>query len=139
MRRGELLNLKLIDSKRMLIRVESGKGRYTLLSKALLQDLRQYYSLHKPKEYLFEGEKGGKYSGSSVRKIVKMAARKAGIRKSVYPHMLRHSFATHLLEQGTDLRHIQVLLGHRSSKTTEVYTHVADNTFKNICNLLDSP
>ncbi len=144
LRRGELLNLKLtdIDSKRMLIRVESGKGgkdRYTVLSKTLLQDLRQYYRLHKPKEYLFEGKKGGKYTGSSILKIVKVVAQKAGICKRVYPHMLRHSFATHLLEQGADLRYMQVLLGHRSSKTTEMYTHVADNAFKDIRNLLDSP
>lgn len=142
LRRGELLNLKLtdVDSERMLIRVENGKGgkdRYTLLSKMLLQDLRQYYRIWKPKEYLFEGQSGGKYSGRSVGQLLAQAAQRAGIRKRVTPHMLRHSFATHLLENGTDLRYIQSLLGHSSSKTTEIYTHVAVNSFKSIKNPLD--
>lgn len=142
LRRGELLNLKLtdVDSERMLIRVENGKGgkdRYTLLSKTLLQDLRQYYRVWKPKEYLFEGQSGGKYSGRSVGQLLAQAAQRAGIRKRVTPHMLRHSFATHLLENGTDLRYIQSLLGHSSSKTTEIYTHVAVNSFKSIKNPLD--
>jgi site-specific recombinase XerD len=143
MRRSELLNLKLtdIDSKRMTIRVEGAKGkkdRYTLLSEKILQDLRKYFVVWKPKNYLFEGPDGGKYSPTSIKSIIKQAARKAGIRKNVSPHMLRHSFATHLLESGTDLRHIQVLLGHSSTKTTEIYTHVAVDTFKNVKNPLDS-
>ena len=142
LRRGELLRLKLtdVDSKRMLIRVENGKGgkdRYTLLSKTLLQDLRKYYQVWKPTEYLFEGAGGGPYSGRSVGQLLTKAAKKAGINRKVTPHMLRHSFATHLLEQGTDLRYIQSLLGHSSSKTTEIYTHVAVNRFKSIKNLLD--
>ena len=142
LRKSELLNLKItdIDSKRMLVRVENAKGnkdRHTLLSKNALDDLRIYFREYKPKEYLFEGQKGGKYSGESVLRIVKMATKKAGIRKSVSPHVLRHSFATHLLESGVDLRQIQVLLGHNSSKTTEIYTHVATNTFKTIKNPLD--
>lgn len=87
--------------------------------------------------YLFEGKKGFKYSGASVLKIVKTAAEKARIRTTVTPHVLRHSFATHLLESGTDLRQIQVLLGHGSTKTTEIYTHVATNTFESIKNPLD--
>ena len=142
LRKSELLNLKItdIDSKRMLVLVENAKGnkdRHTLLSKNALDDLRIYFKEYKPKEYLFEGQKGGKYSGESVLRIVKMATKKAGIRKSVSPHVLRHSFATHLLESGVDLRQIQVLLGHNSSKTTEIYTHVATNTFKTIKNPLD--
>ncbi len=142
LRRNELLSLKIedIDSKRMLVRVKQAKGnkdRITLLSQNALQDLRSYYKTWKPKEYLFEGQKGGKYSGQSVVKVVKTAAHKAKIRITVTPHMLRHSFATHLLEAGVDLRQIQVLLGHSSSKTTEIYTHVATNTFKTIKNPLD--
>ena len=142
LRRSELLNLKLVDvdSKRMLIRIENSKGnkdRHTLLSQTALEDLRIYYTDWKPLTYLFEGRKGRKYSGESVLKIVKNAALKSKIRQSVTPHVLRHSFATHLLESGVDLRQIQVLLGHGSSKTTEIYTHVATNTFKTIKNPLD--
>ncbi|MBC7000848.1 tyrosine-type recombinase/integrase [Cytophaga sp. FL35] len=142
LRRSEILNLKIsdVDSKRMLIRVRSGKGnkdRYTLLSRSTLDDLRLYYKEWKPRDYLFEGRKASKYTAESVLNVVKKAAAKAGIRNSVTPHVLRHSFATHLLESGTDLRQIQVLLGHGSSKTTEIYTHVATNTFKNIKNPLD--
>ena len=142
LRRSELLNLKLddIDSKRMLVRVVGSKGnkdRLTLLSKTALNDLRKYYTKYEPHIYLFEGKKGIKYSGASVLKIVKTAAEKARIRTTVTPHVLRHSFATHLLESGTDLRQIQVLLGHGSTKTTEIYTHVATNTLESIKNPLD--
>ncbi len=142
LRRSELKNLKIedIDSKRMLIRVEETKGnkdRHTLLSQTALKDLRLYYKEWRPKNFLFEGQNGGRYSGESVLKIVKRAAQKSRIRQSVTPHILRHSFATHLLESGTDLRQIQVMLGHGSSKTTEIYTHVATNTFKSIKNPLD--
>ncbi len=142
LRRGELLNLKLsdIDSKRMTIRVEQGKGnkdRMSILSEKLLLKLRHYYQQYRPKVYLFEGAPGKQYSGSSVRQIVAQAAKKANINKAVRPHMLRHSFATHLLEAGTDLRYIQLLLGHSSTKTTEIYTHVATDTFKKIKNPLD--
>jgi len=109
LRRSELLNLKIkdIDSKRMLVRVEGSKGnkdRLTILSKTALNDLREYYTKYEPQIYLFEGKKGAKYSGASVLKITKIAAEKAGIRTTVSPHVLRHSFATHLLESGTDLR-----------------------------------
>ena len=142
LRRSELLNLEMkdIDSKRMVVKVKSGKGnkdRYSILSEKVLNDLRAYYVEWKPKRYLFEGPKETQYSAESVVKLVKAAARKAGIRKNVTPHMLRHSFATHLLESGTDLRYIQVLLGHKSTKTTEIYTHVATNIFYNIKNPLD--
>ena len=142
LRRSELLNLKPtdVDSKRMLIRVKSAKGnkdRHTLLSSTALEDLRRYYKEWKPQIYLFEGRKANRYSAESVLKIVKVAAIKAGVGQTVTPHVLRHSFATHLLESGVDLRQIQVLLGHGSSKTTEIYTHVATNTFNNIKNPLD--
>lgn len=142
LRRSELLNLKIkdIDSVRMLVRVEGSKGnkdRLTLLSKTALKDLRLYFTKYRPQVYLFEGRNGKKYSGESVLSIVKKAAERARIRVKVTPHVLRHSFATHLLESGTDLRQIQVLLGHGSTKTTEIYTHVATNTFESIKNPLD--
>jgi integrase/recombinase XerD len=142
LRRSELINLKIsnIDSKRMLIHVKdakSNKDRYTLLAKSILEDLRNYYLEYKPKIYLFEGANQDKYSGSSVGKVISQAAKRANIKKIVTPHTLRHSFATHLLESGTDLRYIQTLLGHSSSKTTEIYTHVAISSFDSIKNPLD--
>lgn len=142
LRRCELLNLKItdIDSEKMAIRVRQGKGnkdRYTLLSEKLLLKLRDYYKQYKPKEYLFEGQKGGKYSAESVLKIVKSAGRRIRLNKKVTPHILRHSFATHLLENGTDIRVIQKLLGHNSIKTTQRYTHIATNQFVKIKNPLD--
>ena len=142
LRRAELLNLKVtdIDSKRMVINVNSGKGnkdRITLLSPSVLSDLRTYYQEWNPKYYLFEGVKGGKYSEQSVLQIIKKASIRAGITKRVSPHILRHSFATHLLESGTDLRYIQVLLGHSSTKTTEIYTQVAVNNIRLIKSPID--
>ncbi len=137
LRRSELLNLKItdIDSKRMVITVRNGKGnkdRLTILSQAVLEDLRIYYKEWKPKDFLFEGASSRMYASTSVSRIIDYAAKKAGIRKKITPHMLRHSFATHLLENGTDLRYIQVLLGHNSTRTTEVYTQVAINNIKAI-------
>lgn len=142
LRRGELINLKVteIDSKRMVIRIvnaKGGKDRYTLLSNTLIKNLRTYYIEWQPKTYLFEGPKGGQYSANSVLKIVKRAAKNAKIRKNVVPHMLRHSFATHLLEDGANLREIQILLGHKSSTTTEIYTHIANTSMNHIKNPLD--
>ena len=142
LRRSEVINLKPtdIDSKRMLILIRNAKGgkdRQTLLGNTLLADLRAYYKKYTPKEYLFEGQRGGPYSGTSIVKLITAAGKKAGVSVRVTPHMLRHSFATHLLEAGVDLRYIQVLLGHSSSKTTEIYTHVAVNQLSVIKNLLD--
>jgi len=142
LRISELQNLELedIDSKRMLIHIRDAKGkkdRYVQLSKSILPELRQYYIAYKPIKYLFEGKVGGCYSTSSISKVVKKAAKIAGVQTNVHAHMIRHSYATHLLENGTSLRHIQQLLGHSSSKTTEIYTHVATSAFKDIKNPLD--
>lgn len=131
LRISELLDLKIdhIKSDRGLILISQGKGnkdRYTILSDKTLKILREYYRKYKPSEYLFEGQNGNKYSETSVRKVVDRAALRSGISQKVNPHTLRHSFATHLLEQGTDLRIIQRLLGHKNSKTTEIYTHVSN-------------
>lgn len=143
LRRSEVLNLipADIDSARMLIRV-MGKGRkcrYTLLSEKMLDNLRLYYKQFRPKHWLFEGEKEGEpYSASALVKVLKEAAQKAGIRRRVNLHMLRHSFATHLLEQGTDLRTIQELMGHESIKTTSIYLHVSNAHKTKVPNPLDS-
>ena len=142
LRVSELLKLKIkdIDSERMQIRVEQAKGkkdRYTLLSEKALIIFRDYFKQYKPKEWLFEGIGGGAYSARSIQEVIQYAAKRAGILKKVSMHTLRHSFATHLLENGTDLRYIQNLLGHSSSKTTEVYTHVTTQGFKQIVSPLD--
>ena len=140
---SELVNLKItdIDSNRNLILIRNSKGkkdRTTLLSQALLELLRKYYLKYKPKDYLFEGQKGGKYSTRSVQNILKMALSKSGIKKHATVHTLRHSFATHLLERGTDLRYIQELLGHSNSKTTEIYTHITKRGLDKIVSPLDN-
>ena len=134
------VKLKDVDSTRMQIKIEQSKGkkdRYTLLSMKLLTLLRQYFTEYKPKTYLFEGQTGGKYSTRSIQQIMADSVKKAGIKKEVSVHTLRHSFATHLLENGTDLRYIQVLLGHESSKTTEIYTHITTKGFDQIVNPMD--
>lgn len=142
LRVSELVALKIkdIDSARMQIRIEQSKGkkdRYTLLSKKLLDLLRLYFTEYKPKIYLFEGQTGGQYTTRSIQFIMKDSVKKAGIHKDVSVHTLRHSFATHLLENGTDLRYIQSLLGHESSKTTELYTHITTKGFDQIINPMD--
>lgn len=141
--RSEALELlpEHINSDRMTITIIHGKGgkdRITTLSSYLLDLLRQYFKEYRPKYYLFEGQKGGQYSATSILKVVRNAGYKAGVSTKVTTHMLRHSFATHLLEDGTDLRKIQNLLGHNSLKTTEVYTHVATNFQLSVKNQLDS-
>jgi integrase/recombinase XerD len=136
LRLSETLNLlpSDIDSKRMMIRIEQGKGRkdrYVMLPEVLLKTLREYWKQYRPVRWLFEGQtKGQPLCSSTAEKVFKHAALKAGITKHVYFHSLRHAFATHLLEDGTNVRVIQSLLGHRSLATTQVYTHVA-RTFVN--------
>lgn len=142
LRISELVNLKVadIDSKRMLIHVKGAKGkkdRYTLLSEKLLICLRQYFKEYKPRDYLFEGQTGEEYATRNIQILFKTACRKARITKDVTVHTLRHSFATHLLENGTDLRYIQSLLGHESSKTTEIYTHITTKGMENVKSPLD--
>ena len=143
LRISEVINLKFkdIDSDRMQIRIEQGKGkvdRYTLLSEKTLLFLRKYYKEYRPEIWLFEGlKKGEQYSTRSIQNVFQAAVKKAGITKDVSVHTLRHSFATHLLENGTDLRYIQNLLGHASSKTTEVYTHITTKGFGQIKSPMD--
>ncbi len=138
LRRGELLNLRPvhIDSKRHLLLIINGKGRkdrVVPISDNLIELLREYYRYYRPRVWLFEGQyPGEQYSEKSIQSVLKIALRKARISKPVTLHWLRHSYATHLLESGTDLRYIQELLGHRSSKTTEIYTHVTEKSIQKI-------
>jgi integrase/recombinase XerD len=138
LRCGELLALRPvhIDSKRNIILLKSTKGkkdRIVPLSPLILKMLREYYKIYKPKIYLFEGSTLGEpYSEKSLQSVLKQAIKKVGIAKPVTLHWLRHSYATHLLESGTDLRYIQELLGHSSSKTTEIYTHVSTKSIQQI-------
>jgi integrase/recombinase XerD len=138
LRCGELLALKPvhIDSKRNIVLLKNAKGkkdRIVPLSLKILEMLRAYYKMYKPKDYLFEGQTiGMPYDARSLQLILKQALKKAGITKPVTLHWLRHSYATHLLESGTDLRYIQELLGHNSSKTTEIYTHVSTKSLQQI-------
>jgi integrase/recombinase XerD len=143
LRISEAINLKIkdIDSDRMQIRIEQGKGRmdrYTILSEKAVMILRDYFKEYRPTIWLFEGiTKGEQYSTRSIQTVFHTAVKKAGITKDVSVHTLRHSFATHLLENGTDLRYIQNLLGHANSKTTEVYTHITTKGFDQIKSPLD--
>ena len=138
LRCGELLTLQPvhIDSKRNIIVIKNGKGkkdRIAPLSLKILEMLREYYTIFKPTKYLFEGQiKGQPYNDRSLQQVLKQALKKASITKPVTLHWLRHSYATHLLESGTDLRYIQELLGHSSSKTTEIYTHVSTKSIQQI-------
>ncbi|WP_339867349.1 tyrosine-type recombinase/integrase [uncultured Algoriphagus sp.] len=147
LRISELINLPInaIDSDRMQIYVENAKGnkdRYTILSKKILELLREYFKKERPHYWLFEGagstkEKPVQYTSRSIQQILKKALSKTKITKHVTVHTLRHSFATHLLENGIDLRYIQSLLGHSNSKATEVYTHITTKGFSQIISPLD--
>lgn len=138
LRRSELLNLKPehINSKRNILIIKQSKGnkdRITPFSDKLIGLLRDYYKSYKPEVWLFEGQKKGEqYTAESLQSVLKQSLAKCKITKPVTLHWLRHSYATHLLESGTDLRYIQELLGHNSSKTTEIYTHVSTKSLENI-------
>lgn len=144
LRCGELIALKPenIDSKRNLINIKLAKGkkdRIVPLSSKILTMLREYYQKYKPEIWLFEGQTAGiQYDERSLQQVLKQALKKTGIKKPVTLHWLRHSYATHLLESGTDLRYIQELLGHKSSKTTEIYTHVSTKSIQNITSPFDN-
>ena len=142
LRRGELINLRKSDVffDKMILIVRGAKGkkdRITLLGEKTAIVLKKYLEYYKPNYWLFEGSTRTHYSSSSISNILKKAAKDAGINKRVTPHMLRHSFATHLLEQGVDIRYIQTLLGHESSKTTEIYTHVSKKSLAKIKSPID--
>ena len=142
LRVSEIVNVKIehIDSKTMKVLIAQGKGkkdRYVNLPHSVLTDLRLYYKAYLPKIYLFEGQTGGKYSVRSAQSVFKIAMNKANIKKTVGIHSLRHSYATHLLELGTDISLIQKLLGHNDIKTTLNYTHVADRTVASVPSPLD--
>ncbi len=143
LRLGELLDLKIedIDSNRMKIHIRQAKGkkdRYVFLSHKLLDLLRLYFKEYQPKDYLFEGQKCNQYSPKSVQSVLKQALKKANIKKPATVHTLRHSFATHLLEDGTDIRYIQQLLGHKKLETTSIYTHITGSALDKIKSPLDS-
>jgi integrase/recombinase XerD len=143
LRVSEVVALKVsdIDSKRMTLRVEQGKGqrdRYVMLSPQLLEWLRDWWRAARPQAWLFPGQNPvNPMSARQLSRVVRETARKAGIDKRVSPHTLRHSFATHLLEQNVDIRVIQVLLGHAKLETTALYTRVAVNTIRDVTSPLE--
>lgn len=142
LRSGELLNLRKgdLNTERMMIHIRGAKGkkdRYTVLPQGLLPLIKKYLKEHKPHYWLIEGPNQKKYSASSVRHVFHRACTDAGIDKKLRLHDLRHSFATHLLESGTNLRNIQELLGHRSAETTAIYTHVTEKSLRNVRSPLD--
>ena len=143
LRSGELINIKLVDvdSKRGLLLIKQAKGkkdRIAPLGDKIIEMLRHYYLSFKPKVYLFEGiAEGEPYNIRSLQQVLKLSLQKTTIKKPVTLHWLRHSYATHLLENGTDLRYIQEILGHKSSKTTEIYTHVSTKSIQKITSPFD--
>jgi site-specific recombinase XerD len=143
LRVSEVVELRVndIDSQRMMLRIEQGKGRkdrYVMLSEKLLGVLRKYWKVARPDHWLFPGLIPGQHlTRSSVERVCKKASDAAGIKKNVFPHTLRHSFATHLLESGVNIRKIQLLLGHKSLQSTQIYTHVAKDYLDNTPSPLD--
>jgi site-specific recombinase XerD len=143
LRISEAVNLKIqdIDSSSMTVKIVNAKGksdRIVMLSEKLLESLREYFKKYRPKVYLFEGQNGGKYSARSIQQIFNHAVKRAKIKKKVTVHTLRHSFASHLLDNGTDIRFIQELLGHKHLSTTQIYTHINPVSVKKIRSPFDS-
>lgn len=145
LRMSEVIHLKItdIDSARMTVFVRQGKGgrdRYSLLSKVALGTLRAYLQQYRPRTWLFPGMNPDKpLSPRSIEKMLEIAKERAGITKRATLHTLRHSFATHLLESGCDLHHVQLLLGHKSPQTTTIYLHVSRKDLIKIVSPLDIP
>jgi site-specific recombinase XerD len=137
LRIGESLSLKIsdIDSDRNIVHIKNAKGnkdRIIAFPDSLRTMLRTYFKEYRPKIYLFEGINGGKYSNSSIGQVLRRTVKRTNIKKRITLHTLRHSFATHLLESGTDIRFIQEILGHNSPKTTMIYTHVSSKAITEI-------
>ena len=143
LRRGELLGMRVadIDSDRMVVHIKGGKGgkdRIVPLSKKMLKQLREYARAYRPNDLLFTGQSGGQYSPTSLQQVFKRAVKNASLKKPSTLHTLRHSYATHLLESGVNLRYIQEILGHNSSTTTEIYTHVSSDGISRVTNPMDA-
>ena len=143
LRRGELVDLQLkdlnFDRRQVFVRASKGKkDRTTILSDRMINALIKYLDLYKPQKWLFEGQDGLPYSGQSIGTIVRNTAIKAGVKTKMSPHVLRHSFATHLMDKGTDTRYIQELLGHKSLETTAIYAHVSTRDLSKIKSPLDA-
>ena len=136
LRRNEIVEIKIKDidfnSKTITVHGKGDKYRLLPIGDKLMNQIKKYIKSYLPKDYLFNGQNEPQYTGSSIGKMIKEKGKTAGIKKTITPHCLRHSFATHLLEAGVDLRIIQKLLGHSSSKTTEIYTHVSRKSILNI-------
>ena len=142
LRVSEVIALKIDDvdyfSMRLIIRCAKGKKDLQVpLPQSLLLSMSNYYKAYQPKKYLFEGQTREQYSAKSIQTFIKKYAAKAGIKKPVTPHILRHSYATHQLENGINIRHIQEILGHRSIKTTELYTHISGGAKNKVSSPLD--
>jgi len=143
LRISECINLRIrdIDSKRMMIKILQGKGqkdRYVQLSAKLLGLLRSYYKEYKPTDHLFQGQSKDEYSAKSIQVVLKKSLQKCHITKKITVHSLRHSFATHLIEQGTDIRIVQEILGHKDIRTTQIYTHISSANISKIINPFDT-
>lgn len=143
LRIGEIINLKLsdFDFKRKQLHIKNAKGRkdrYTTIAESLFPLLKNYHNTYTPKIYFIENPKGGRYSAESIRAFLRKSTKAAGITKTVTPHTLRHSYATHMLEQGIDIRYIQELLGHSRPETTMIYTHVTRKDLQQIKSPLDN-
>ncbi len=142
LRRSEVINIRLQDlnKERSILHIKGGKGNFDRIvpvSGRVWEKIDEYITAYQPQEYLFEGQKGGKYTASSVYNVFKQAIRRVGIKKDIGVHSLRHSYATHLHESGLDIRYIQELLGHKSSRTTEIYTHVSRRNLIDIRSPID--